>query len=251
MNYKKIYENIIERSKNRKKSPGLEKHHIIPQSCGGTNNKENLVFLTTKEHFICHLLLVKIYKDNLEYKKKMIYALWWMSKTRNNLNGYKVTSKIYDLARKEFIINSPNKCEKRKQRFIENHKAGKYNYDYSKVSSSMKKTLSSLTKTEMQERMKKSALSCDQEKRQEAIKKGKGSQFKLIDSKGDYITFWSYDNIKELTGYRYDQIKYRLKRYNGVLENGCKVEYISRYAANDKNIGRKRNKCISTRSDTE
>jgi hypothetical protein len=251
MNYKKIYQNIVERAKNRKKELGLEKHHILPQSCGGTNDKNNLVFLTTREHFICHLLLIKIYKDNTIFKKKMIYALWWMAKTRHNLNGYKVTSRMYELARKEFILNSPNKCEERKKRFIENHKAGKYNYDYAKVSSTMKKILSSLTRSEVQERMKKSALSCDQEKRKVAIKKGKGSQLKLTDPTGNFIIFWSYDNIKDLTGYRYDQLRYRLKRYNGDLGNGYKIEYISRYTANDKNVGRKRNNRISTRSNSE
>jgi hypothetical protein len=158
---------------------------------------------------------------------------------------------MYDLARKEFILNSPNKCIERKKRFIENHKAGRYNYDYSKVSSTLKKTLSSLTKSEIQDRMKKSALSCDQEKRKEAIKKGKGSQFKLIDKEGKFITFWSYDDVKSITGYRYDQIKYRLKRYNGILENGYRIEFISRYTANDKNIGRKRNNSISAKSITK
>ena len=251
MNYQSVYNNIINNAKGRVKHPGLERHHIVPRSCGGTNDKENLVFLSTKEHFICHLLLIKIYHNQPVFKKKMIYALWWMAKTRNTLNGYKVTSRAYDLARKAFILNNPNKCIDRKKQFIENHKAGKYNYDYSKVSSTLKKTLSSLTKSEIQDRMKKSALSCDQEKRKDAIKKGKGSQFKLIDQEGNFITFWSYDDVKSITGYRYDQIKYRLKRYNGILENGYRIEYILRYTANDKNIGRKRNNSISTRSTTK
>lgn len=251
MNYQSIYNSIINKAKDRIKQPGYERHHILPKSCGGTNKKENLVFLTTREHFICHLLLVKIYRKQLEFKKKMVYALWWMTKTRNNLNDCKITSRKYELVRKEFILNNPNKCEERKRKFIENHKAGKYNYNYYKVSATMKKRLASLSKLELQERMKKSALSCDQEKRKESIKKGKGSQFKLIDPSGNYITFWSYDDIKTVTGYRYDQIKYRLKRYNGILENGYKVEYISRYTANDKNIGRTRNNSIPIRTTTK
>ena len=246
MNYELIYNNIINRARERKKEPGLERHHIIPRSCGGTNVKDNLIFLTTREHFICHLLLIKIYKNHPILKKKMICAVWWMCKTRNNLNGYKVTNRTYDIARKKFIIDHPNKCKDRKRRFIENHKAGKYNYDYVTVSFTLKKTLSSLSESEMRERMKKSALSCDQEKRKESIKKGKGSQYKLTDNNGNVVTFWSYDDVKKITGYSYDQIKYRLKRYNGILENGGKIEYISRYTANDKNIGRKRNNSIST-----
>jgi hypothetical protein len=244
MNYQTIYDAIIFRAKNRVKSPGLERHHIIPKSCGGQDVAKNLVFLTAREHFVCHLLLIKIYNNPI-YKKKMIYALWWMAKTRNNLNGYRVTSHSYALARKKFIENSPNKCEERKKRFIENYKAGKYNYDYQKVSNSMKLYLKSLSFKEKQDRMKKSALSCDQSLRAESIKKGKGSYFLLTKLTGETVTFWSYDDVFSITGYRYDQIKYRLKKYNGVLENGDTVFYIKRYTGNDNNIGRKRNNSIS------
>ena len=63
MNYNVIYFNIIERAKTRgliKKSLGYytERHHIIPRCIGGNNNKENLVLLTAKEHFICHYLQI-------------------------------------------------------------------------------------------------------------------------------------------------------------------------------------------------
>lgn len=37
-----------------------EWHHIIPRSMGGTDESDNLVKLTFREHFIAHLLLVKI-----------------------------------------------------------------------------------------------------------------------------------------------------------------------------------------------
>jgi NUMOD3 motif len=41
---------------------------------GGTDDKENLVLLTTKEHFICHLLLTKMCIDPI-HTQKMIWAL--------------------------------------------------------------------------------------------------------------------------------------------------------------------------------
>ncbi len=31
---------------------------------GGSNKQENLVVLTAKEHFLCHLLLTKVYPNN-------------------------------------------------------------------------------------------------------------------------------------------------------------------------------------------
>jgi hypothetical protein len=50
-----------------------DRHHIIPVSMGGTNNKSNLVLLTSKEHFLCHLLLFKC----TEGKAKMSMACAW------------------------------------------------------------------------------------------------------------------------------------------------------------------------------
>jgi hypothetical protein len=50
-----------------------DQHHIIPVSMGGTNNKSNLVLLTSKEHFLCHLLLFKC----TEGKAKMSMACAW------------------------------------------------------------------------------------------------------------------------------------------------------------------------------
>lgn len=47
-----------------KKNDGtIESHHIIPKSEGGSNELSNIVNLTTREHFIAHLLLAKIYND--------------------------------------------------------------------------------------------------------------------------------------------------------------------------------------------
>ena len=244
MNYQSIYDEIVFRARSRSKSFGLERHHIIPKSCGGSDSLENLVFLTAREHIICHMLLVRIYKNDAVNKKKMIYALWWMIKIRNTDKGYRVTSHMYARARRQFIENNPNKCEIRKQKFRENHKAGKYNYNYQKVSDTIKSHLASLSKEEMQNSMKKSALSCDQKLRGESIKKGKGSCFLLTKSTGETLTFWSYDDVLSITGFRYSQIRYRLTRYNGLLENGDIVSYITRYNKNDQNIGRKRNNRI-------
>jgi hypothetical protein len=42
---------------------------------GGTDGKENLVELTAREHFLCHLLLVEIYPRNF----KLIHAAFMMS----------------------------------------------------------------------------------------------------------------------------------------------------------------------------
>lgn len=62
--YKEIYEGIIERAKTRSlKDCYFEKHHIVPRHKGGTNDEENLVDLTYREHRIVHFLLYKLYKN--------------------------------------------------------------------------------------------------------------------------------------------------------------------------------------------
>lgn len=71
MNYQKIYNQIIERAKNRKLKGYKERHHIIPKCIGGSNKKDNIVELTAREHFVCHHLLTKIYPKN----PKLWYAL--------------------------------------------------------------------------------------------------------------------------------------------------------------------------------
>jgi hypothetical protein len=64
MDYLKSYNSLVVRGKNRQLTGYTETHHIIPKCVGGTNDKYNLVKLTAREHFICHLLLCEIYPEN-------------------------------------------------------------------------------------------------------------------------------------------------------------------------------------------
>lgn len=96
MDYQKQYNLLISKYQaldlKKKNYPhgSLEKHHIIPRSFGGSNEKINLVMLPSQVHFIAHKLLVKIYGD------KMIHALWFMSHP-NTLSGKNIviTSRTY------------------------------------------------------------------------------------------------------------------------------------------------------------
>ena len=70
-----------------------EVHHIIPKSEGGTNDKDNLVRLSAREHYIAHLLLARIYNDS-----KMWFAIHRL------LFGYernytRTTSRLYSTIR--------------------------------------------------------------------------------------------------------------------------------------------------------
>lgn len=92
--YTRIYYMIIERAQSRTLTSYTEIHHIVPRSLGGSNNADNLVSLTPREHFICHLLLPKMLTG--ENKYKMLYAYIMMS-------GRQVYhSKSYSLHRREY-----------------------------------------------------------------------------------------------------------------------------------------------------
>jgi hypothetical protein len=86
MDYHKIYRSLIEKSKNRilENNTYTEKHHVIPRCLGGNDNSDNLVNLTPEEHLIAHLLLVKMFPDNV----KLIYAANWMTNRVKNNKHY-------------------------------------------------------------------------------------------------------------------------------------------------------------------
>lgn len=61
MDYRRIYYQLIEKRQQILVEGYSEKHHILPKCLKGTNNTENLVRLSAREHFIAHQLLVKMY----------------------------------------------------------------------------------------------------------------------------------------------------------------------------------------------
>ena len=64
MNYLRIYESLIERARTRDTIGYAESHHIIPKCIGGSDDSDNRVLLFPEEHFLAHLLLVKIYPSS-------------------------------------------------------------------------------------------------------------------------------------------------------------------------------------------
>lgn len=71
MTYDNFIKNIIQdRGQFNAPTEYYEKHHIIPKCKGGTNKKENLIYLTAQEHFIAHKLLAE---ENPE-DEKIVYA---------------------------------------------------------------------------------------------------------------------------------------------------------------------------------
>ena len=102
--YTSIYSKLIERGLYRaatrleaKENLGyVECHHIVPK-CFGSDNvkaKDNLVFLTAKEHFICHECLIYMFTGLA--KAKMVYALYQM-KLKNKVQAQRyINARAYD-----------------------------------------------------------------------------------------------------------------------------------------------------------
>lgn len=91
MNYQKHYDNLITKAQSRHTlNEYTEIHHIIPRSLNGSDEPENLVTLTAREHFVAHLLLAKIHGG------KMIHAAYMMS-TRK-----KFSNRVYEKLRIAF-----------------------------------------------------------------------------------------------------------------------------------------------------
>lgn len=113
MDYLKHYNLLIETRKNRKLDPTgyYEEHHIIPKSMGGDDEKNNLIYLTAREHFIAHWLLWRIHKN-----KEMAFAFYAMVHMNKK---HKITSsRIYEeckLARRTYIIELNSKIHKGKK----------------------------------------------------------------------------------------------------------------------------------------
>jgi hypothetical protein len=109
MNYQKIYNQLIERAKQEEQScirvkhkrnhpdwKYYERHHIIPKCLGGSNDKDNLVLLTAREHFICHHLLIKIHPKN----HKLAHAFWLMCNRKSvRHEHFTLSAKQYESAR--------------------------------------------------------------------------------------------------------------------------------------------------------
>lgn len=107
MNYQNIYNNIIERSKNRNlQSKYKEIHHIIPKCLGGLDDNSNLTELTLREHYICHKLLSFIYPNN----RSLAHAYWMMTAStygaiKNLKEGNLLRKDGYSIKRIQGIID--------------------------------------------------------------------------------------------------------------------------------------------------
>lgn len=103
MDYRKAYLQIVYRAKSRGIPEGYyEEHHILPSSLGGPDHRDNLAPLTAREHFICHWLLVKMFKKGTIERRKMMYAFWRMRGHPTEDKNRYINSRAYEKLRTEF-----------------------------------------------------------------------------------------------------------------------------------------------------
>lgn len=94
MDYKSIYDSLIHRARNRIPSGYVERHHITPKCMGGSDENHNLVALTPEEHFLAHILLVKIFPN----EPNLIIAVNKMARGHKG----KRARKLYGWLKKKF-----------------------------------------------------------------------------------------------------------------------------------------------------
>jgi hypothetical protein len=89
VDYACIYDDLMVRGRGRLRHGYMERHHIVPRCLGGSDRKDNLVYLTAREHFLAHKMLVRMYPE--------IFGLWTALMLMGRLAGHK--SRIFESER--------------------------------------------------------------------------------------------------------------------------------------------------------
>jgi hypothetical protein len=143
MNYQKIYDQIIERAKNRELVGYKERHHIVPKCIGGSDDSNNLVYLTAREHFLCHWLLHELYPSN----RGLSLAFSMMCNVENNLQArYIPSSRIVEYSKRVANENSKGwkHTNEAREKISLAGKGNKYNLGKKQSEETKKKRSSSL-----------------------------------------------------------------------------------------------------------
>lgn len=117
MNYKKQYDTLINRARNRIIEGYTENHHIIPTCMDGDSSADNLVALTGREHFIAHILLLKIYPN----VNGLIFAVHSMCRFNKKMDRSK--NRMYGWLREQHA-KTVSRINKKKQTGKKNSQYG-------------------------------------------------------------------------------------------------------------------------------
>ena len=93
--YTQWYTTITKRAKTRHLKTYTESHHIVPRSLGGSDEPDNLVNLTAREHFVCHWLLVKMTTGQDHHMMRA-------EKHGQERYNTKITARVYESIKQEY-----------------------------------------------------------------------------------------------------------------------------------------------------
>lgn len=107
--YTKWYFSIINKRISNPHDGYTERHHILPSSLGGAEIDSNLVKLTAKEHYVCHLLLTKMVTGNALYKMKN--AVLCMSNMHNRWHTDRIvkSGRAFEAAKTGLVFSDDHK----------------------------------------------------------------------------------------------------------------------------------------------
>lgn len=153
MNYERIYNELVSNAKQRGPIEGYtETHHIIPKSMGGSDDKENLVVLTAREHFIAHWLLYKIHRNHSMACAWKMMCVGDDRHSRYTSHSFKYAKETFSQTMKEYQTGETNSFFGRKH----SEETKKYMSEYQKgeLSPNYGKTPSDETRAKMSESRK-------------------------------------------------------------------------------------------------
>jgi len=126
MNYLGIYKRIMVNSEKERHLPYKEKHHYIPRSIfskevshlilditfDAVDDKDNIRSLSLREHFVAHLLLVKIFEHkNENCFQRMVYAAHQMKSRINNSRQYEWFRSKYSDVHSKYLTGKPSRAK--------------------------------------------------------------------------------------------------------------------------------------------
>jgi len=140
INWEKLYYKHIEKCKNQIIEEGKTyyKHHILPKSSGGSDDKDNLIILTYKQHVFAHFLLYRWKPTNsnwvayrlmngIDENKKQAVEELKIKKIKESKNNKKWSPEVIEKRRQTMINNIANLSEEEfYKRFVEKMEGPKH-----------------------------------------------------------------------------------------------------------------------------
>lgn len=110
MNYLNIYNSLIAKAKDNvfNSDEYFETHHIIPKGMDGSDDINNLVKMTARQHFVAHWLLFRIYPTNKQIAAAFHITAFGTNcrNTRKKHKGYMPSSRAIAEAREAKVLHN-------------------------------------------------------------------------------------------------------------------------------------------------